>query len=151
MERIPPLEKILYNYTTRENAENIKKSREIKPSPAGLYLSVNELGKFDYLYSGREKNKVWIDGRSDIPNIFLTDIPPEELTENCLGIGKKPECAFLITAKEIIEQGLNVYQNPGTQYSKFYNVPTTKGRPIKINPNNCIPVKPPLFVPKQGN
>ena len=144
MPSIPPLDLILYHYTDEEHIEKIKESGILKPSKPGEYLSLNINGKFDEVNSDRRTGL--LGGRSETPNIFLTDAKPDEVSikksnknYKTLGATYFIDYAVILTVSDILEQGFKVYKNPSTEYS-FYNVPCPEGSTLKINPDKIIKI-----------
>ena len=100
---------------------------------------MNLEGKFDYEYPTGPKGAGWIGGRSNTPNIFLTDTSPEFMKIQDFGSNQDKQYAFMITIEDIISQDLRIYPNPSKEYPNIYNIPCiTEMTELKINPEKII-------------
>ena len=136
------LNKVLYHYTTSENALKILSSGIIVPSIPYTYLSINLLGGFDVQSPTGPKGAGWVSGRSQFPNIFLTDTPPQQIYTESFGSNHNKDYAFWMTIGDILNQNLSVYQNPSYEYPNIYNIlcpnPNVK---LDIDPEKIINLK----------
>lgn len=113
----------LYHYTNFDSAARILVSGGIKPSVPNTYLSINLKGEFDEYAPTGPEGAGWISGRSNTPNIFLTNTPPELILSEDFGSNNEKNCVFIITIEDILSQNLVVFQNPSKEYPNIYNVP----------------------------
>jgi len=141
MTEVTDPEKMLFHYTNRAKGEEIIRTGEIKPSKPRTYLSVNENGDFDSTLPTGPPGKGWISGTSEIPNIFLTDTPPDQIGKKPFGVGPNYcDYSFPITVGEILNQGLRIYKNPSREYPNIYNVPSPDRRGLKVDVTKILEI-----------
>lgn len=121
------LPQTLYHYTSEQKALQIRSSGLLAPSAPWLYLSVNLRGVFDSELPTGDPGEGWVSGRSEVPNIFLTDLPTDMVLAAPQGIVAAEEYVVSVPVKRIHAQGLSVFKNPSKEYDHIYNVPVDEG------------------------
>jgi RHS repeat-associated protein len=107
----PSGDRILYHYTDEASAAAIRQSGGLKASEPGMYWSVNLQGVHD---AGFVSPATGMGNRSNVQNIFFTDVAPSALTpELAAGMGlRSMNAVFSVSSRALRRAGIPVFQNP---------------------------------------